>query len=100
MATSTDQLIRQIKKFFEEETVRKNDPLKLFSDDVITLACQKVSDNFRSAIENEEDPMVIAEMLKNYLEIDEMVSERGLSRQQVLIKLFEQLNKYEQSRYS
>ena len=42
---------------------------------------------------------VIAELLKSFLETTDMIEKKGLQRQQVLIKLFEQLNKYEQSRY-
>lgn len=91
--------IKQIKEFFETEALNKESAVNLFSNDVINLAYQKLSANIQEAIQNEEDPFVIAEMLKNFLEITKMVDEKGLQRQQMLIKLFEQLNKYEQSRY-
>lgn len=91
--------IKQIKEFFETEALNKESAVNLFSNDVINLAYQKLSANIQEAIQNEEDPFVIAEMLKNFLEVTKMVDEKGLQRQQMLIKLFEQLNKYEQSRY-
>lgn len=95
----TKELIKQIKEFFEEETINKENITKQFSNDVIALAYQKMSANVQDMIQNEEDPLVIAEVLKNYLEVTKMVDENGLQRQQVLLKLFEQLTKYEQSRY-
>mgnify|MGYP006935832769 CR=1 FL=1 len=95
----TKELIKQIKEFFEEEAINKENITKQFSNDVIALAYQKMSANVQDMIQNEEDPLVIAEVLKNYLEVTKMVDENGLQRQQVLLKLFEQLTKYEQSRY-
>lgn len=96
---SNEDLIKQIKTFFEKEALNKNNIVNQFSGDVINLAYQKLSANIQDMIQNEEDPLVIAEMLKNFLEVTKMVDEKGLQKQQLLIKLFEQLNKYEQSRY-
>ncbi len=96
---NNDQLIKQIKSFFEKENQEENKDLKHFSDDVVNAAFKKMSENVTTLIENEEDPLLIAEMLKSYLEITKMVDERGLQKQQFLLKLFEQLTKYEQSRY-
>lgn len=96
---NNDQLIKQIKSFFEKENQEENKDLKHFSDDVVNIAFKKMSENVTTLIENEEDPLLIAEMLKSYLEITKMVDERGLQKQQFLLKLFEQLTKYEQSRY-
>lgn len=96
---NNDQLIKQIKSFFEKENQEENKDLKHFSDDVVNTAFKKMSENVTTLIENEEDPLSIAEMLKSYLEITKMVDERGLQKQQFLLKLFEQLTKYEQSRY-
>lgn len=94
-----NDIVKQIKEFFETEALNKDSAVNTFSNDVINLAYQKLSANIQDAIQNEEDPFVIAEMLKNFLEITKMVDEKGLQRKQMLIKLFEQLNKYEQSRY-
>lgn len=96
---NNEELIKQIKTFFEKEALNKNNIVNQFSGDVINLAYQKLSANIQDMIQNEEDPLVIAEMLKNFLEVTKMVDEKGLQKQQLLIKLFEQLNKYEQSRY-
>lgn len=94
-----NDIVKQIKEFFETEALNKESAVNTFSNDVINLAYQKLSANIQDAIQNEEDPFVIAEMLKNFLEVTKMVDEKGLQRKQMLIKLFEQLNKYEQSRY-
>lgn len=96
---SNEDLIKQIRTFFEKEALNKNNIVNQFSGDVINLAYQKLSANTQDMIQNEEDPLVIAEMLKNFLEVTKMIDEKGLQKQQLLIKLFEQLNKYEQSRY-
>lgn len=95
----TKDLIKQIKKFFEEEAINKENVVQQFSNDVVALAYQKMSASVTDMIQNEEDPLVIAEILKNFLEVTKMIDEKGLQRQQVLLKLFEQLTKYEQSRY-
>lgn len=97
--TSNEALIKQIKEFFEKEAINKENHITQFSNDVVSLAYQKMSANIQDLIQNEEDPLVIAELLKNYLDVTKMVDEKGLQKQQVLLKLFEQLNKYEQSRY-
>lgn len=96
---SNEDLIKQIKSFFEEEKLKKNNVINQFSDDVIQLAYQKLSAGMQDMLVNEEDPMVISELLQNFLDVTKKIDEKGLQRQQVLIKLFEQLNKYEQSRY-
>lgn len=96
---SNDELIKQIKKFFEDEAIRRDNPVNKFSDDVINLAYQKISANLQDIIQNEEDPAVLAELLKSFLDVSQMIDNKGLQRQQTLLKLFEQLNKYEQSRY-
>ena len=94
-----EEMMKQIRDFFEKEALRKNDVVSQFSDNVINLAYQKLSAGVEDILQNEEDPMVIAELLKSFLETTDMIEKKGLQRQQVLIKLFEQLNKYEQSRY-
>lgn len=96
---SNEDLVKQIKQFFEQEVLNKESPVNKFSKDVINLAYQKLSANVSDMIQNEEDPMVISEILQNFLNVSKMIDEKGLQRQQMLIKLFEQLNKYEQSRY-
>ena len=95
----TKDLIKQIKQFFEEEAINKENVVQQFSNDVVALAYQKMSASVTDMIQNEEDPLVISEILKNFLEVTKMIDEKGLQRQQVLLKLFEQLTKYEQSRY-
>lgn len=97
--SSNEELIKQIKQFFETEALKENDTVKLFSKDVISTAYQKLSANIQDAIQNEEDPVVISEILQSFLNVTKMVDEQGLQKQQLLLKLFEQLNKYEQSRY-
>lgn len=99
MATTTDSLVKQIKQFFEEEMSRKKTPSAQFSDEVVQLAQQKMTEGFKNLLEEETDPMVLAEVLKGYLETDKLISERGIARETLLLKLFEQMNKYEQSRY-
>ena len=96
---NNEELIKKIRKFFEEESINKSNNLKVFSDDVVTMAYQKMTANIQDLIQSEEDPMVISELLKNYIEITKLIDEKDLPRQQMLLKLFEQLNKYEQSRY-
>lgn len=96
---NNEKLIKKIRKFFEEESINKSNNLKVFSDDVVTMAYQKMTANIQDLIQSEEDPMVISELLKNYIEITKLIDEKDLPRQQMLLKLFEQLNKYEQSRY-
>ena len=97
--SSNEEIINKIKQFFEEESLKKENVISKFSDDVVNLAYQKLTANLTDLIQNEEDPMVIAELLKNFLETSKLVDERGLPRQQFLLKLYEQLTKYEQSRY-
>lgn len=96
---NNEEMMKQIRDFFEKEALRKNDAVSQFSDNVINLAYQKLSAGVEDILQNEEDPMVIAELLKSFLETTDMIEKKGLQKQQVLIKLFEQLNKYEQSRY-
>lgn len=97
--TTNAELINKIKQFFEEEQLRKEDITSQFSDEVVKTAYQKMTASLTNMIQAEEDPMVIGELLQNFLSVTKMVDERGLSRQQLLLKLFEQLTKYEQSRY-
>lgn len=93
------EVLERIKKFFDDEMVSKSNPLDKFSEDVINLAYQKLSANITDLIQNEEDPMVISEILQNFLNVTKMVDERGLSKKQLLLKYFEQISKYEQSKY-
>lgn len=95
----TSDIINKIKEYFNEENIKKQNIVKQFSDDVVTVAYQKISENLTDQIQQEDDPLILIELLGRYLEISKMIDERGLARQQVLLKLFEQLNKYEQSRY-
>ena len=95
----TPDIINKIKEYFNEENIKKQNIVKQFSDDVVTVAYQKISESLTDQIQQEDDPLILIELLGRYLEISKMIDERGLARQQVLLKLFEQLNKYEQSRY-
>lgn len=93
------ELLNKIKEFFEQESLRKTDIVNQFSEDVIKTAYQKLSANLTDIIQNEEDPMVISELLQNFLNVTKMVNEKDLSKQQIMLKFFEQLSKYEQNRY-
>lgn len=93
------EVLEKIKKLFDEELISKNDPLEKFSEDVINLAYQKLSANIMDLISNEEDPMVINEILQNFLSVTKSIDERGLSKKQLILKYFEQISKYEQSKY-
>lgn len=93
------ELLNKIKEFFEQESLRKADIVNQFSEDVIKTAYQKLSANLTDIIQNEEDPMVISELLQNFLNVTKMVNEKDLSKQQIMLKFFEQLSKYEQNRY-
>lgn len=93
------ELLNKIKEFFEQESLRKTDIVNQFSEDVIKTAYQKLSVNLTDIIQNEEDPMVISELLQNFLNVTKMVNEKDLSKQQIMLKFFEQLSKYEQNRY-
>lgn len=95
----TSDIVNKIKEYFNEENIKKQNIVKQFSDDVVTVAYQKISESLTDQIQQEDDPLILIELLGRYLEISKMIDERGLARQQVLLKLFEQLNKYEQSRY-
>lgn len=99
MANKEDIIVR-LKQYLEDEIVNKNSIVDQFSNDVINLAYQKLSANMQDIITEEEDPAVISELLKSFLETTKMIDEKGLQKKQLLVKLFEQLNKYEQSRYS
>ena len=96
---SNEDLIKQIKDFFEKEALDKNNITTKFSNDVIDLAYQKLSASVEDMIQNETDPVVISEILQSFLNVTKLINEKDLPKQQMLIKLFEQLNKYEQSRY-
>ena len=99
MSNERDNLVKQIKKYFEEESLNKQNVTKQFSNDVITLGYQKLSASMTDLLEAEEDPAVLSELLKSFVEVTSLVENKDLPRQQMLLKLFEQLNKYEQSRY-
>lgn len=99
MADSCHDLIKKVKQLLQEELVERNDIVKQFSDDVISLAYQKISANAQDMIQAEDDPVVLGEILKNYLEVTKLINDKDSYKHQLLIKYFEQLNKYEQSRY-
>lgn len=96
--SDNNELIKQIKAFFEEET-KRDKQVDEFSNDVINLAYQKLSTNIQELIQEEEDPIVLSELLKSFLDVTNMVKDKNTSKQQIMLKFFEQLNKYEQSRY-
>ena len=91
--------IQNIRKFFEVEVIDKNDNLTKFSEDVITTAYQKLCQNLEDVIQNEDDPMVINELLSSFLNTEKMINDRNINKNQLLLKLLDQLTKYEQSRY-
>lgn len=53
----TKDLIKQIKQFFEEEAINKENVVQQFSNDVVALAYQKMSASVTDMIQNEEDPL-------------------------------------------
>lgn len=91
--------IQNIRKFFEVEVIDKNDNLTKFSEDVITTAYQKLCQSLEDVIQNEDDPMVINELLSSFLNTEKMINDRNINKNQLLLKLLDQLTKYEQSRY-
>lgn len=91
--------IQNIRKFFEVEVIDKNDNLTKFSEDVITIAYQKLCQSLEDVIQNEDDPMVINELLSSFLNTEKMINDRNINKNQLLLKLLDQLTKYEQSRY-
>lgn len=95
---SNEELIKQVKQYLEEST-QKNNIVTQFSEDVINLAYEKLSLGVQELISNEEDPMVISEILQNFLNTTKMIEDKRIPEQQIMLKWFEQLNKYEQSRY-
>lgn len=95
---SNEELIKQVKQYLEEST-QKNSIVTQFSEDVISLAYEKLSLGVQELISNEEDPMVISEILQNFLNTTKMIEDKRIPEQQTMLKWFEQLNKYEQSRY-
>lgn len=99
MATSNSDLIKEIKQYFAEEALKKNDPVAQFSNDVVNLAYQKISANLTDMIQAEEDPLVLADLLTNYMNITKMIEERDTTKQQILLRFFESLTKFEQNRY-
>ena len=66
---------------------------------IINTAYQKLSNNLMDTIQQEEDPLILAELLKQYIFISDLVENKGSERQKTLLKMFEQLTKYEASRY-
>lgn len=91
--------IQNIRKFFEIEVINKDDNLTKFSEDVITTAYQKLCQSLEDVIQNEDDPMVINELLSSFLNTEKMINDRNINKNQLLLKLLDQLTKYEQSRY-
>lgn len=91
--------IQNIRKFFEVEVINKNDNLTKFSEDVITTAYQKLCQSLEDVVQNEDDPMVINELLSSFLNTEKMINDRNINKNQLLLKLLDQLTKYEQSRY-
>lgn len=96
---NNEELIKKVKAIIEKDIINENSVTKLFSNDVITAAYQRMSASVKDIIENEEDPVVLSEVLKSFLEITAMIDNKDNQKQQILLKAFEQLNKYEQSRY-
>lgn len=99
MSMTNAELIKKIKEFFDQELVNKESCTVQFGNDVINLAYQKISANLQDIIQSEDDPMVLSELLQNFLQITKLVEERDLPKQQLLLKFYEQLTKYEQNRY-
>lgn len=99
MSVTNAELIKQVKQILNSTLVEQNSATALFSNDVINLAYQKISANLKDIIQQEEDPMVLSELLQNFLQITKLIEERDLPKQQLLLKFYEQLAKYEQSRY-
>lgn len=99
MSTTNAELIKKIKEFFDNEVSEQNEAITAFSNDVIVTAYQKISANLQDIIQAEDDPMVLSELLQNFLQITRLVDERNLSKQQIMLKFFEQLTKYEQSKF-
>lgn len=99
MSSSNEEVIKKIKKQLDSFITKENDPVSLFSDDVINVAYQRLSANLTDMIQLEDDPMVINELLQGFLTTTKMIEEKDLSKQQLLLKMFDQLTKYEQSRY-
>ena len=56
--SSTTELIKEIKQYFEDELVKQNDATTKFSNDVINLAYQKISDNLQDIIQNELNAII------------------------------------------
>lgn len=99
MNNSNENLIKDIKLYFEKELDKQNNINNIFSDDVVMLAYNKISENIQDVISSEEDPLVLTEILKNYLELTKIINDKDIQKQQVMLKFFDQLVKYDQSRY-
>lgn len=99
MNNSNENLIKDIKLYFEKELDKQNNMNNIFSDDVVMLAYNKISENIQDVISSEEDPLVLTEILKNYLELTKIINDKDIQKQQVMLKFFDQLVKYDQSRY-
>lgn len=99
MNSSNENLIKDIKLYFEKELDKQNNMNNIFSDDVVMLAYNKISENIQDVISSEEDPLVLTEILKNYLELTKIINDKDIQKQQVMLKFFDQLVKYDQSRY-
>ena len=99
MNNSNENLIKDIKLYFEKALDKQNNMNNIFSDDVVMLAYNKISENIQDVISSEEDPLVLTEILKNYLELTKIINDKDIQKQQVMLKFFDQLVKYDQSRY-
>ena len=93
------EFLEEIKKYFEKEFKNDQNIVDKFSNIVIDSAYEKLSNNLSNMIKNEEDPIIISELLQKYLDVSKAINEKDLSKKQIAIKMFEQLLKYEQSKY-
>ena len=93
------EFLEEIKKYFEKEFKDDQNIVDKFSNIVIDSAYEKLSNNLSNMIKNEEDPIIISELLQKYLDVSKAINEKDLSKKQIAIKMFEQLLKYEQSKY-
>lgn len=99
MDKDINSLIKEVQTTLVQSAVKDSQATKEFSDDLIDYAFDKLTRNIKSMIEEEEDPLVINEVLKGYVELTTSINDRDVRRQQQILKLHEQLVKYEQSRY-
>lgn len=96
---SSDDIIKDIKQFFAKDMEKSADMHSEFSDEVIKFAYNKLADSVKSIVEDEEDPLIIAAALEEYLKITKLINDKDVNRNNTLLRLFEQLNKYEQAKF-